>query len=183
MAYDPGCTAVGCYLAGKEGVLSLPLVTVAGLVDGINPCAIGMMVTLLGYILVFGAKDEKGGKLLRTGFVYIFTVFLTYLTIGLVFYNLAYYLQRTWMAVWLNRVIGGVLLVAGIIQIKDFFWPDSPIHLRIPGSSKERLAKLVEKTSLGATILLAILVTVLETPCSLPIYVGTATVLAQSGLP
>lgn len=183
MVVDPGCTAAGCYLAGQAGVLSLPLVTIAGLVDGINPCAIGMMVTLLGYILVFGAEKQKGAKILKIGLLYILTVFLTYLTIGLVFYNLAYYLQRTMLAVWFNKVIGAGLLLAALIQIKDFFWPDSPIHLRIPGASKEKLAGLVEKTSVLATVLLAVAVTVLETPCSLPVYVGTATLLAQSGLP
>jgi cytochrome c biogenesis protein CcdA len=40
---------------------------------------------------------------------------------------------------------------------------------------------LVEKTSLPTTIILAILVTILETPCSLPIYVGTVTILNYSG--
>ena len=34
-----------------------------------------------------------------------------------------------------------------------------------------------------AVILLAVAVTLLEAPCSLPIYAGTATILAGSGLP
>ncbi len=68
-------------------------------------------------------------------------------------------------------------------MLKDVVWPESPIHLRIPGASKKRLMGLVERVSYPATILLGIMVTVLETPCSLPLYVGTATVLANSGLP
>lgn len=48
------CTRIACYLEGRGGLVSFPLVTIAGLADGINPCAIGMMVTLLGYLIIFG---------------------------------------------------------------------------------------------------------------------------------
>ena len=38
--------------------MSFPLVTLAGLSDGINPCAIGMMIMLLGYLVVFHRKEK-----------------------------------------------------------------------------------------------------------------------------
>ena len=72
--------------------------------------------------------------------------------------------------------------IASLIMLKDVVWPDSPIHLRIPGASKEKLMSLIEKVSIPGVIALGFLVTVLETPCSLPLYVGTATVLSNSGL-
>ena len=56
------------------------------------------------------------------------------------------------------------------------------MHLRIPGASKTKLMKLVERVSLPGTIALGVAVTVLETPCSLPLYVGTATILANAGM-
>ena len=74
------CTRLACYLAGKEQLISLPMVTVAGLVDGVNPCAIGMMVMLLGYLLVFAKKPER---VIKTGLLYVGTVFATYLVVGL----------------------------------------------------------------------------------------------------
>ena len=194
MATD--CTAVGCYLEQHGGLVSFPLVTLAGLADGINPCAIGMMVLLLGYLLVFGAQTaQKNGKLkidngklqgqklvLKLGIIYIVSVFVTYLAIGLVFYKLVFQIQQVVEAGIVNRVVGTVLGLAGLIMIKDFMWPDSPIHLRIPGASKEKLMGLIEKVSVPTTILLGVAVTILETPCSLPLYVGTATVLANSGM-
>ncbi|NCN41093.1 hypothetical protein GW916_07560, partial [bacterium] len=79
-------------------------------------------------------------------------------------------------------IIGGILTIAGAIQFKDFLGIEGGLHLRIPTASKERLQGIVEKTSYPATILLGVLVTLLETPCSLPIYVGTATILSQSGM-
>lgn len=189
------CTRLACYLQGKEGVLSIPLITVAGLVDGVNPCAIGMMVMLLGYLLVFGSAKTKNSKnkiqnsetvknrVLITGLLYIGTVFVTYLVVGLSLYSFVSQFDLSVGARVLNFVVGGALLLAGLVQMKDFLGIEAGPHLRIPTASKDRLMSLVEKISYPATIVLGILVTILETPCSLPIYVGTATILSKSGMP
>lgn len=174
------CTRIACYLAGKGGFVSLPLITIAGLVDGINPCAIGMMVMLLGYLLVFAKKPSK---VIVTGLVYILSVFLTYLVVGLGFYSVLSRFDLTGEARFLNIAVGGILLVVGAIQFKDFLGIEKGPHLRIPTASKEKLMGLIEKVSLPATVVLGVLVTLLETPCSLPLYVGTATILANSGMP
>lgn len=174
------CTAVGCYLERHGGLVSFPLVTIAGLADGINPCAIGMMVMLLGYLLVFAKKPEK---IVKLGVLYIVTVFLTYLAIGLVFYSVVSQIQAVLSIDIVNKVMGAILGTAAVIILKDVVWPESPIHLRIPGASKEKLMGLIERVSVPGIIALGVAVTVLETPCSLPLYVGTATVLANSGLP
>lgn len=174
------CTRVACYLEEQGGLVSFPLVTIAGLADGINPCAIGMMVMLLGYLMVFA---KKPGKVVSTGLAYILSVFFTYLIIGLGFYSVVSRYDFSSEARVLNIIVGSVLLVAGLIQLKDFLGIEKGPHLRIPTASKSRLMKLIEKVSLPATILLGVLVTLLETPCSLPLYVGTATILAQSGMP
>jgi len=173
------CTRIACYLAGKGELLSLPLVTVAGLVDGINPCAIGMMVMLLGYLLVFVKKPER---VIKTGLLYIGTVFLTYLVVGLGLYSFISQFDFTQEAKILNYIVGGVLLLAGLVQFKDFLGIEEGPHLRIPTASKTRLMTLIERANYPTTILLGVLVTLLETPCSLPIYVGTATILSQSGM-
>lgn len=173
------CTRLACYLQGKEGVLSLPLITIAGLVDGINPCAIGMMVMLLGYLLVFAKKPER---VIKTGLLYIGTVFVTYLVVGLGLYSLVSQYDLSGGAKVLRYIISGVLIIAGLIQFKDFLGIEGGPHLRIPTASKSKLMTLIEKVSYPATVLLGVLVTLLETPCSLPIYVGTATILANSGM-
>ena len=172
------CTRLACYLEGKEGALSLPLITIAGLVDGINPCAIGMMVMLLGYLLVFAKKPER---VFKTGLLYVGTVFTTYLVVGLGLYSFVSRFDLSQGARVLNYTVGVVLLAAGLIQLKDFFGLGG-VHLRIPTASKDKLMSLIEKASYPTTILLGVLVTILETPCSLPIYVGTATILSTSGM-
>lgn len=173
------CNRIACYLAGKGELLSFPLITVAGLVDGINPCAIGMMVMLLGYLLVFVKKPER---VLKTGVLYILTVFATYLVVGLGLYSFVSQFDFSQEAQILNYIVGGALVVAGLIQFKDFLGIEKGPHLRIPTASRARLMSLIEKANYPTTVLLGILVTLLETPCSLPIYVGTATILSQSGM-
>lgn len=155
------------------------MITIAGLVDGINPCAIGMMVMLLGYLLVFAKKPER---VIKTGLLYVGTVFVTYLVVGLGLYSFVSQFDLSGGATILNWIVGGVLFSAGLIQLKDFLGIEGGPHLRIPTASKERLQGLVERVSYPTTIILGILVTLLETPCSLPIYVGTATILSQSGM-
>src|SRR3989339_891676 len=152
------CTRLACYLQGKEQLLSFPMITVAGLVDGIKPCAIGMMVMLLGYLLVFAKKPER---VLKTGLLYVGTVFVTYLVVGLGLYSFVSQFDLTGGAKILNWIVGGVLLIAGLIQFKDFLGIEYGPHLRIPTASKERLQTLVEKTSYPTTIVLGILVTLL----------------------
>lgn len=175
----PTCTSVVCYLSREGGKVTFPLITAAGLIDGINPCAIGMILLLLGYLIVFAKKPEK---ILQLGGIYILTVYLTYLLIGLLFYGSIQTINFSPYRLVFDRILGAILLFAGMVNVKDFFFPGKWISLEIPPGARPGLMRLVEKTSLPTTIFLAILVTLLETPCSLPIYVGTATILNYSGL-
>jgi len=137
-----------------------------------------MILLLLGYILVFARKPEK---ILKLGGAYILTVYLTYLVIGLLFYRSVETLNLTPYRIIFDRILGAVLLFAGGVNIKDFFLPGKGFSLEIPQKARPKLLKLVERVSWPGTIILAILVTLLETPCSLPIYIGTATILNYSG--
>ncbi len=173
------CTTVACSLAKNGGLVSFPLVTLAGLVDSLNPCAITMIVLLLTYLVIFAKKPER---VLLTGLVYIASVFLTYLFIGLFFYQSINFLNITPVRFYVNKILGLILILAGIINIKDFFLPQIGPHLEIPAQARPFLKKLTQNTSYPVAAVLGILVTILETPCSLPIYIGTATILANAGL-
>lgn len=163
-------------------MIDLRLLTIAAITNGLNPCGIGLMITFLGYLLVFGKNGEKKNGVLKMGLVYILSVFVTYLLIGMVFYGAAYYLQRWWLVGYFKYLIGGAVLVAGLIQLKDVVWEDLPIHLKMPMLGFEKINKLMGKMSLPMAALVGFLTTVFSSPCMLPLYIGTATVLARSGL-
>lgn len=163
--------------------INLPLLTAAALTNGLNPCGIGMMITFLGYLLVFGGKGKEKNFVLRIGIVYVGAVFVTYLLTGLLFYGVAYYIQRWWLASVFKYIVGGALAIAGLIQLKDVFFPDLPIHLRMSLKGFEKLTKLMAKASFGVTALIGFLTTVFSTPCMLPLYIGTTAVIVKSGFP
>lgn len=156
--------------------------TTAALANGLNPCGIGMMITFLGYLLVF-AQDKQSKETTKKGIVYVGSVFITYLCLGLIFYGLAFYLQRLWIARIFKYVIGIGVGLAGFIQVKDGIWPELPIHLKMPMIGAKTINKLMEKMSLTMAAVVGVATTAFSTPCMLPLYIGTASVLARSGLP
>jgi cytochrome c biogenesis protein CcdA len=155
------------------------VITIAGLIDSLNPCAIAMIILLLTYVIVFAKKKDR---VLPTGLLYILAVFLTYFAIGIVFYKSFRMLDLSPARQIINRVLTTLLLLAGLINIKDFFFPAIGPHLEIPKGFYPFLRRLAEKVSYPAAFLLGVLVTVVETPCSLPIYAGTANILAKTDL-
>lgn len=159
--------------------VTLPLIVVAGSIDGINPCAIGMLILLLGYLMVFAKAPEK---MLKTGVIYIVTIFITYFLIGLIFSQIVYHLI-TWKYYWqISRiflyVISGLIILAGLVNIKDFFWYGKGFSLGVKKEQAPILMKYIQKVSVPATITLGVLVTLFELPCSLPLYVGAVTLIS-----
>ena len=150
------------------------LVTVTGLMNGLNPCALGLMVTFLGYLVVFGGK-KKDRSMLTLGGLYLFGVVVTYLLLGLVFYNLAYGLQRS---VWVGAtkyVLAGIIFVFGLMQI---FGKKIEMPKVLSGWS----GKLMKKINGPVAVAVGGLMAVVSAPCTLPVYVGTAMVLSRSGV-
>jgi len=160
---------------------TLPLVLLAGLTDGFNPCAIGMLLFLLGYLIIFAEKPEMSFKL---GVAYITTTFIAYYLLGLVLLNSLYIITGSsgFQAISrsVNYVIIGILGIAAMINIKDVFFYVKGLSLQIPKKVRARLEKVVEVATLPSTIVLAFLVTFFESPCSLPVYIGTLKILHET---
>ncbi|KKQ94803.1 MAG: Cytochrome c biogenesis protein, transmembrane region [candidate division CPR2 bacterium GW2011_GWC1_39_9] len=160
---------------------TLPLVLLAGLTDGFNPCAIGMLLFLLGYLIIFAEKPEMSLKL---GIAYIATTFMAYYLLGLVLLNSLYVITGSsgFQAISrsVNYVIIGVLTIAAIVNIKDVFFYGKGLSLQIPKKVRGQLEKVVEIATLPSTIVLAFLVTFFESPCSLPVYIGTLKILHET---
>ena len=56
----------------KKEKITLPLIVVAGLVDGINPCAFAVLIFLLTFLLSISNRKKR---MLKAGIVYIFAVY------------------------------------------------------------------------------------------------------------
>ncbi|MDD5568682.1 MAG: hypothetical protein PHY88_05705 [Candidatus Omnitrophica bacterium] len=89
----------------------------SGLIDGINPCAFTVIVFFISYLAFQGYKKLE---LIIIGLTFIFSVFLTYLLIGLGIFNFLYQINSFWV---ISRVfnisIGIISLILGGAAIYD----------------------------------------------------------------
>lgn len=150
------------------GAIGLPAFTLLiGLVDGVNPCAMWVLLFLLSILV--NVHDRYRMVLIAGSFV---------LVSGLVYF--------LFMAAWLNIfmfigwsrplqiAVAVIALVIGGIHTKDFFAPHKGVSLSIPERVKptlyQRLRAIVSARQLAgsmlAVVVLAVLVNLVELLCT-----------------
>lgn len=153
--------------------LRLPTVIITALVDSINPCAIGVLVLLVSALLVL---SEHKRKMLTTGIIYVTAVFITYFLAGLGLLTVIHKLQIGEMV---GIMTGFLVIILGLVEIKDFFWYGKGFSLSIPASQIDRIKKYAEEGTVIAAIILGIIVSAVELPCTGGPYLAITTLLAE----
>ena len=107
---------------------TLGLVLGSAAIDSINPCAIGVLILMISVIL--GGKHSVG-RMLFLGSLYIFAIFVTYLLAGL---GLLFFLGSVPLFVteYLSIFVGTLVILFGLVEIKDYFWYGRGFSLGIP---------------------------------------------------
>src|SRR3989344_6812736 len=126
--------------------LSWTVILTTALVDSINPCAIGVLILLISALLTM-SHDKK--RMLTVGSIYISAVYVVYFLAGI---GLLLFIQRLNIAQPLSIAVGGLVIILGIIEIKDFFWYGKGISLSIAGKHAEKIKKMVKKVSLPGAV-------------------------------
>jgi len=168
--------------------MSLPLLTLvlAG-VDAFNPCAFFVLLFLLS--IMVNAKSRS--RMLLVGGIFVF------------FSGFIYFL---FMTAWLNifKLLGAgsdggmiifaagcLALIAGVINVKDYFFTKGDVTLSMSAENRtsliKRMGKLSNSSSLGALILgstvLAILANTYELLCTAGFPMIYTSVLSMHNLP
>lgn len=157
----------------------IPILIGAAIIDSINPCAFGVLIFLLAYLVKTSAKKAK---LLLHGLSYIFAVFLTYLLAGLLLMPIIGNLGRA--SVITYGAIGIVIIIFGLWEIKDFFWyGKGPSLALLPGASK-RIKMYVGKISgsLYSAFFLGVFVALVELPCTGAVYLAILSLMSLGGV-
>ena len=150
----------------------MPIVITTGLLDGINPCAFGVMLFLIAFLYTI---NKTRANVLLLGIVYISMIYIVYVLIGLgILKAIMIFSEPHFMA----RISAVFSFILGLINLKDYFWYGKGPTLRIPMFSKGWIVELTHKATLPATIILGILVGLCEFPCSGGIYVAILGMLA-----
>jgi cytochrome c biogenesis protein CcdA len=148
-------------MAVEISLPTLGTVLATAVVDSINPCAIGVLILLISTLLVTKRKD----KMLKIGLLYIFAVYMTYFILGL---GLIAFLASIPLVVaqYISIGVGLLVVIAGIIEIKDFFWYGAGFSLMIPHKYAKKIQEKMKKMSIGTVIFLGMFVAAVELPCT-----------------
>ncbi|HII17717.1 TPA: hypothetical protein HA361_07445 [Candidatus Woesearchaeota archaeon] len=154
---------------------TLGTVIITALVDSINPCAIGVLILLVSSLMVTKRKKE----MLKIGLLYIFAIFVTYFSYGL---GLLAFMANIPIVVaeYISIVVGLIVVLAGIIEIKDYFWYGKGISLMIPHKYVKTIQEKMKKLSLGTVIFLGVFVASVELPCTGGPYLAITLLLSQN---
>lgn len=151
----------------------IPLVAMAGFLDGIHPCAIAILIFFIAFLLTLQRTFKN---IFFLGLVFIFVIFLTYFGVGvglfsgIIFFGVPHFFAK--LGSWL-------LIFMGIVQIKDAFFPQLPIHLRMPKFSSPKIKYWLTKATVPAIAVAAFLVGLCAIPCSGGVYTAITALLAS----
>jgi cytochrome c biogenesis protein CcdA len=151
----------------------IPLIISTGFLDGLSPCVIAILIFFIAFLL---SLERSFKNIFTLGLLYIFVVFLTYLSVGIgLFSGIVLFGRHHFFA----ELGSWFLILWGGIQIKDAFFPHLPLHFRMPKKFGQKAKVLLEKASLPAVILAAFLVGLCAVPCSAGIYTAITSLLAS----
>ena len=162
---------------GGTTMTHLPLLTVIGAaaVDSINPCAIGVLVFLLTFL--FSMKDKRR-KVVAIGLTYIAMVYLSYFAAGL---GLIRVLSGFTFLQYVYKATAIILIIGGLIDIKDALTKSKKPLLAIPQSASPIIKKYIYQASVPAAIVLGILVSLFELPCTGGVYIAILSMISKQG--
>ncbi|MBI2541841.1 GAP family protein [Candidatus Woesearchaeota archaeon] len=154
---------------------TLGTVVATALIDSINPCAIGVLILLVSIMIAFKTKKE----MIFYGFMYILAVFVTYVLAG---FGILYFLSSVplFISEYISIVVGSLIIAAGLIEIKDFFWYGKGITLAIPPERAKQIHEMTKKITLPGVLFLGAFVAGVELPCTGAPYLAILLLLSQN---
>jgi cytochrome c biogenesis protein CcdA len=178
---------IGAYLAyleehGEELLPAVPaeternllgLVLVTGFVDGLNPCAFAVLLFFIAFLFTI---QRASGTVWAMGLVYIAAIYLAYFLIGLGLMQAVVFVGRHHL---MARIGAWLVIGLGLVNLKDYFFPNLPIHLRIPTIAHGTIQDWLKRATFPAAGVGGFLVGLCTFPCSGGIYVAIVGLLAS----
>ena len=150
-------------------LVSLPSFTfIIGLLDGINPCAMWVLMFLL--TLLVNAKSRK--RLIMIGSIFVVSSGVVYFLFMTAWLNIFMFIGMT---KYVTYGLGIVAVFMGLINLKEYFFFKKGISLMIPESAKPKLFKKMRGVmntksviwSILGTVTLAFFVNLIELACTI----------------
>lgn len=161
--------------------ITLPAVLVAGLIDGINPCAFTVLLLFITALLTTvqaGAAAQLRHvrlRMLGMGGIYIAAVFITYLALGA---GLLASFNGVARQHWPARLGALAAIFFGLWMLKDFFLPNWGWRLQAPARVGEMARHAARRATVPALVSGGFLIGLCTVPCSGAVYLGVLSLLA-----
>jgi cytochrome c biogenesis protein CcdA len=153
---------------------TLSLVLITALVSALNPYTIGVLILLV--TVVYGSGRLRR-HVFELGLTYILTMFVVSFLGGMALLYL-FTLLPLIAANYLALGIGILVVCAGLLEIKDFFWYGQGLSLGMPKLAASNIKILTKKRpSFVSAIGLGLFVAIITTPGSSAPYFATITLL------
>lgn len=160
--------------------LGLSTVVVAGLIDGVNPCAFATLIFFVSYLTFVGRGSRE---ILLVGLAFSASVFVTYFLVGLGFLRV---LRAVSAIPLVGRVVYlaaiGLALVFGGLSLYDYFLcrrgRSTDMLLQMPAFLKDQVHGVIRKEAkvnryVLAAVATGFVVSILELACTGQVYLPT----------
>jgi cytochrome c biogenesis protein CcdA len=175
-------------IGGRYAAMGMGLVVLAGLLDGVNPCAFATIIFLLSYLQV---TQRKPREILQVGLAFISAVFLAYFILG---FGLVEVISRmsvlqhfgkivTWLMALMALVVMAFSLRDGILCMRGQM---GDMTLQLPEFLKKRIHTVIRKGSrhshfVVAAFVAGIVISFLELACTGQVYAPTILFMLKTG--
>ncbi|MBF0208014.1 MAG: hypothetical protein HQK53_14135 [Oligoflexia bacterium] len=141
---------------------------VIGLLDGLNPCAMWVLMFLLGLLIHTRSKQ----RILLIGSIFVIASGVVYFAFMSAWFSLFSVIGYSQIIRWILAIAA---ILMGLINIKEIFFFKKGFSLMIPESTKPKIAQKIRKimqeqnlySAIVGTILLAIFVNLIELGCTI----------------
>ncbi|MFV2063585.1 MAG: cytochrome c biogenesis protein CcdA [Chloroflexota bacterium] len=182
--------------AGDHGLitdLTVPAIVGAGLIDGFNPCAFGVLILFATFALGLASRQSlatSGGppntraasrKVLGLGAFFILGVLATYVLIGLGLLTVLVTLTDFGGNHLPTRVAALIAIGLGLWMLRDVLLPGARWKLEAPEALHGRMRSWARASSPLLLLGGGVLIGLCTVPCSGAIYLGVVALLSTTG--
>ena len=160
-------------MAVEASLPQIGTVLITAAIDSINPCAIGVLILLISTVI---ATSQSRKRMLYLGMAYIAAVYVTYLLAGI---GLVYFFSQIPQAIaeYISILVGTIIVFAGLVEIKDFYWYGKGFTLAIDPDMAKKIHGYSKNLTLPGMIFLGAFVAGVELPCTGAPYLAIILVL------
>jgi cytochrome c-type biogenesis protein len=180
---------------GTVSTLSLPAIIGAGIVDGFNPCAFGVLILFATFALGLASSQSVGlggtdgqqaarsasRMVLGLGAFFVAGVLVTYFLLGLGLLTVVATFTHFGGNHLPSRIAALIAIGLGLWMLRDVLLPDVSWRLEAPQALHGRMRGWARTSSRPALLGGGVLIGLCTVPCSGAVYLGVVALLSTNG--